>query len=308
MGVPAGIELMIPDSKSILALGDITRHTEAEYAKLARLGFYVVRLPISWAIFEPKPGIFDFSYLTRYVTRDIQWAKKHGSFIVLDMHHWKWAKRFGGCGAPDWTVRQYAPTEAGMRAAISNFWIDESLQDHFSKMWREIASTYANEPTIAGYDVLNEPWVYTSVIPYLNASHVDRFYLKVVGSIRSVDANHIIFLEPANMNTFRFPLSKNIVWSPHFYPLSFASTYSHDDIARLEADLRAKYNKFVLELESPIWIGEFGAFMKDMSRDDWLEDATQLFGKYQVGWAWWAFGNNARREQTVPYCLALPGS
>lgn len=164
---------------------------------------------------------------------------------------------------------------------------------------------YASETTIAGYDILNEPWVYTSVIPYLNGTYVDGFYLKVVESIRSVDPNHIIFLEPANMNTFRFPVTKNIVWAPHFYPLSFVLRYSHDNIARLEADLKAKYDRFVLELGSSIWMGEFGAFMKGMSCDDWLKDATQLFDKYEVGWAWWAYGNDARSGWTVPYCLTV---
>lgn len=281
-------------------------HAEADYGKFARSGFNVVRLPIVWAMLEPRPGVFDMSYLTKYVSRDVQWAKKHGLYIVLDMHQWKWGEKFGGCGAPEWTLRQYPPTEAGMRAAVSNFWIDSSLQDDFTRMWSEIARTYANEPAIAGYDILNEPWVYTSVIPYLNATYVDNFYMKVIASIRSVDPNHIIFLEPANMNTFKFPLKENIVWAPHFYPLSFESRYFRDNVTTLEADLRAKYDRFVLQLGSPVWIGEFGAFMKDMSRDYWLEDATQLFDKYQVGWAWWAYGQDAaKRDQTIPDCVAL---
>jgi hypothetical protein len=105
-------------------------------------------------------------------------------------------------------------------------------------------------------------------------------YVKVISSIRAVDTNHIIFLEPANMYSSKFPVKDNIVWSPHFYPLSFAPTYRPQDARALEADLRAKYDRFVLELGSPIWIGEFGAFMRDISRDYWLEDATRLFDKY----------------------------
>jgi len=279
-------------------------HSEADYARFARMGFNVVRLPISWARLEPRAGSFANSYLTSYVNRDIRWAKKYGLYIVLDMHQYYWAYRFGGVGVPDWAVRQYPRTESGMRQAISEFWVNNALQDHLIKVWTEIARIYAKEPTIAGYDILNEPWIYTSVIPYLNATYIDAFYMKVVKSIRTVDPNHIIFLEPANMNTFKFPLKENIVWSPHFYPLAFASHYLPEDFKRLEADLAAKYRIFVVELGSPMWIGEFGAFMETKScRNKWLEDAIRLFDRYQVGWTWWAFPDGGSRS--IPNCLSI---
>jgi len=153
----------------------------------------------------------------------------------------------------------------------------------------------AKETTIAGYDILNEPWIYSSVNSNLNATNVDTFYLKVVAAIRSVDPNHIIFLEPTNMNTFGFLIRSNIVWSPHFYVLALARI-PPTNRSILEADLAAKYKKFVLEAGTPMWIGEFGAFMNDAkSMSMWIQHAIELFGKYQVGWAYWAYnprGNN----------------
>src|SRR3972149_7901438 len=61
-------------------------HSESAYEKFAKSGFNVVRLPISWGNLEPFPGAFLESYLTRYVDRDIRWAKKYGLYIILDMH------------------------------------------------------------------------------------------------------------------------------------------------------------------------------------------------------------------------------
>jgi hypothetical protein len=46
-----------------------------------------------------------------------------------------------------------------------------------------------------------------------------------------------------------------------------------------------------------MWIGEFGAFMKDPSSTLYLQDAVKLFAKYQVGSAYWAF--NGRGENSV---------
>jgi len=35
---------------------------------------------------------------------------------------------------------------------------------------------------------------------------------------------------------------------------------------------------------SPVWIGEFGAFMKDASSEQWLQDAVALLNERQIGW------------------------
>jgi endoglycosylceramidase len=280
-------------------------HAESAYANFAKMGFNVVRLPISWANLEPRKGQFDNSFLMWYVDRDVQLAKRYGLYIVLDMHQDQWASKFGGDGAPDWAVRQYPATELGMRQAVSDFWAMPSLQDHLAMVWKNIAARYANDPTIAGYDLLNEPWMYTSVIPELNATHIDSFYIKVTEAIRSVDVYHLLFLEPANMNTFNARFDGRIVWSPHFYPWSFAQEYYPENRTILEADLAAKYQTFVLDSKLPMWIGEFGAFMSDQTAEHWLEDAKALFDKYQVGWAWWAYTADGHAD-SIPNCLGDP--
>jgi len=94
------------------------------------------------------------------------------------------------------------------------------------------------------YDLLNEVWVQTSIIPALNASRVDSFYIELTEAIRTVDPNHIIFLEPANVNTLNASFDGKIVWAPHFYPLSFASKYYPRNLTVLEADKPAPVNVY----------------------------------------------------------------
>lgn len=237
-----------------------------------------MRLPISWGNLEPFPGAFYHPYLGNYVDRDVRWAKKHGLYIVLDMHQFNWAQRFGGVDAPEWTVAKYSPTDLGKRQAVSDFWNNTELQTHFINLWGKIAQRYVQESSIVGYD---------------NASHVKAFYTRAITAIRKVDVNHLFFLEPANLQAAAFPLKQNIVWSPHFYKLSFARMYYPQNITLLKSDFFAKYKKFVLDIGGPMWIGEFGAFMKDStSSRGWLQDAIKIFNKYQTGWAWWAFDQN----------------
>jgi endoglycosylceramidase len=278
-------------------------HSQATYSRFASLGFNVVRLPISWAMLEPKAGIFDLSYLANYINKDVQWAKLYGLYIVLDMHQYYWAKEFGGCGVPSWALQQYTSSKASMVQFVSNFWINDTLQNHVADVWTKIARIYANESIVAGYDVLNEPFVYTSVIPYLNATNVNRFYSQVIASIRSVDSSHIIFLEPANMYS-NVEFGKNIVWSPHFYLFAFNSTYSSQAAGLLEQDIAGKYQTFVTQSGTPMWIGEFGAFMRDGTYVDYLHDVQTIFERYQIGWAWWGF--NSEFGQRIPSTLASP--
>ncbi len=280
-------------------------HSSADYTTLSSgFGFNVVRLQISWANLEPQPGNLNASYLANYVDRDVSWASSAGIYVVLDMHQYNWAARFGGDGAPDWSVRDYSPNATGMRRAVSEFWSNATLQAHLVRVWEKIAQRYANQPTIAGYDLLNEPMLYTSLNPQLNATALDSFYFKLVQAIRAVDPDHLIFLEPANMNTYKLPTRINIVWSPHYYPLASAGSYNVQNFTLLENDFAVKYRTFLIDSGIPMWIGEFGALMPDnTSRGAWTQDALTLFNRYQIGWAWWAYVGQYR---LVPDQLYVP--
>ena len=152
-------------------------------------------------------------------------------------------------------------------------------RNHVITVWKSVASYYANESTIAGYDLLNEPMVYTSIIPTLNESNVNGFYNRTTEAIRAVDTNHIIFLEPAScMYTPNTMPDSRIVWEPHFYPLSFFSHYYFpEDLTVLEADLAAAIpERSLWKAKSPMWVGEFGAFMKDTGANNWLT-STKIY-------------------------------
>jgi endoglycosylceramidase len=280
-------------------------HSSAAYKILhAGFDFNVVRLPISWANLEPRKGIFNFTYLSSFVDQDVEWASSAGVYVVLDMHQNNWARRFGGSGAPDWAVQGYPSNETGMRTAVSEFWANAELQDHLVQVWVKIAEHFANNPTIAGYDLLNEPWIYSSVLAQLNGTALDAFYARAIEAIRAVDSNHIIFLEPANMNAFILPMIANIVWSPHFYQLAFSHEYDGQNFTELERAFIAQRDKYVNGLGVPMWIGEFGSFMPDnSSRATWTQDALTLFNRYQVGWAWWAYNGN---YTSIPDQLYVP--
>jgi endoglycosylceramidase len=271
-------------------------HTENAYKMLKSWGFNVVRLPIAWGNVEHSMGAYNDAYLSNYVDRDIQWAKKYGIYVILDMHQWKWNSKWGGNGAPGWVVKQYPSTQEGYLMAVEGFWEDETAISSYIQMWKHVAARYSNETTIAGYDVFNEPWSMFDTAKHTPTQmwQIEKvFYEEVIDGIRSVDPNHMIFIdpEPASVSSLNPVVRSNIVWAPHYYAWVYdywGRAYFHANATFLEWSLKQFYN-VIVKLNQPLWIGEFGIEMRVNGSDTWIRDTTMLFEKYQLGWAWWVY-------------------
>jgi aryl-phospho-beta-D-glucosidase BglC (GH1 family) len=61
------------------------------------------------------------------------------------------------------------------------------------RIWQKIAKQFQNEPTVLGYDLLNEPIATHFDANYFNPK-LEPLYRKIVSGIRMVDKNHIVFL------------------------------------------------------------------------------------------------------------------
>ena len=104
-----------------------------------------------------------------WLDKNIAWAKKYGIYLILDIHVSQ-----GGY--------QVLAEGAGL-------WNNKKNQDRFIAMWKEIAKHYKNEPTIAGFDLLNEPTVSKSRDQWKDLAN------RTVKEIRKVDKNHLIVME-----------------------------------------------------------------------------------------------------------------
>ena len=80
---------------------------EEDFAFLASLGFNLIRLPISWAALEPRPGAWDYAYLRDGVDPLLRESSDHGMQVVLALHQVRWSSCFpGGSGAPALDLRR----------------------------------------------------------------------------------------------------------------------------------------------------------------------------------------------------------
>ncbi len=154
-------------------LGHITAE---EFAKLKSWGFNAVRLAIIWDGLEPEPGVYNEAYLEG-IDEMIQWAAANDIYVFLDMHQDLYSVEFSD-GAPTWaTITNNQPHETGaiwsdsylispaVQTAFDNFWLNTpasdgvGIQDHYVNLWKHIAERYADNTTVIGFDIMNEPFM-----------------------------------------------------------------------------------------------------------------------------------------------------
>ncbi len=161
---------------------------------IARLGFNVVRLGITWAGLEPgtagpndpaictpgaagDPGQFSSSVADAYlahVEQTVDLLGEYHIYTLLDMHQDLYSDVFGGEGAPAWAVCTdgfpivRAPgrwsntySTGALDAAFAHFWRNDvvgDLQGQYDKAWATAASYFRSNAWVVGYDPINEPF------------------------------------------------------------------------------------------------------------------------------------------------------
>lgn len=139
-------------------------------------GLNVIRLQMEWSQIEPECGKYDEQYL-RLIDEQIAAARAAGLHVYLDMHQDLWGVKSGN-GAPAWaTLDEGRPhvrnpnlwqesywTSPMVHTAFDNFYANKpgpdgvGIQDRFAMAWRHVAKRYADDTTVIGYDLFNEPY------------------------------------------------------------------------------------------------------------------------------------------------------
>jgi endoglycosylceramidase len=199
-------------------------------AFLAANGLTVVRLGVIYAAVEPQPGKIDTGYLDR-IAKTVSVLADHGIYTLLDFHQDLYNEAFQGEGFPDWAVlddglpatpkKGFPANYYGMKAlnaAFDNFWHDRpgpggvGLQERFAATAAAVASRFAHQPGVLGYDIINEPWPgspWASCLGPQGCADRDAllgaFQQKVITAIRRSDASHLVFYEPYLLFNFGTP-------------------------------------------------------------------------------------------------------
>jgi hypothetical protein len=142
-------------------------HDETDYQRVAAMGMNAVRFYMNYRTFEndAAPG----KYLDdgwQWLDDNVAWAKRHGVYLILNMH------------VPPGGFQSLGNGKA--------LWDRPEAQDRLIALWTAIARHCKGEPTVAGYDLLNEPVVTKA------ASQWHDLAARVAAAIRAVDGDHML--------------------------------------------------------------------------------------------------------------------
>ena len=239
-------------------------------------------------------------------------AKAHGLYVVLDMHQDSWwnegtpadwtcrpgtTSMWGYDGAPTWaTITDSAPRcqfqsrdiSPASDRAFQNFFFDtDGVQAAFVEAWAVLASAYGAEPTVAGFDLLNEPG-FGETAPATTSLLLGRFYDRAIAAIRAAGAPQIVFIEPSILwsgmgfdtgPAAGFTSDTNIVFSPHLYAESITidASLGLTPIVGMERQFGLG-ERAAGDYDTALWSGEYGFWGDQESRESQLDALRRARG------------------------------
>jgi len=240
--------------------------TEKDIELIAGEGFNSIRLPFNsrTLISVGSDGSVEFvPEMIGLIDRCIAWCRKHGLYVILDMH-----------GAPG---GQTGTNIDDCENDLPELFTNPVYQDQCVSLWRMLAERYAEESTIAGYDLMNEP------LPDWFSKYNDRImslYRRIRDAIREVDSRHMIILEGAHWATDwtifdeleADPIDDNCLLQFHKY-------WSNPDKPSIE-----KYLAYRERLQMPIFMGEGGE-----NNLLWYTGIFPLYEQLGISWNFWSY-------------------
>lgn len=248
------------------SLPDTSHHNEKTYKELSKMGFNSVRFYINYGLFEDdkKPYKYKQSGF-EWLDKNIKWAKKYGMGIIINMHCPQ-----GG----------YQSTGGGME-----LWTDKSNQDRLTALWKAIAKRYANEPTVWGYGLINEPVVPMKDTLEQTYEQYNKLMNRITAAIRKVSPYQAVFVEGVGCavkpdgereyeyftpeHSFAKINDKNVIYEFHKYD-AFYFTHQNTDWAGTKG-ITMTYPSDVVVGENVVngWVGCISASKKSSASGGW---------------------------------------
>jgi endoglucanase len=238
--------------------------TQSDIQFIKKTGMNSIRIPFHYKLFtnEDYMGFNNQNRGFELLDKVIKWCKHEGLYVILDMHD-----------APGGQTGDNIDDSYGYPWLFEN----ENDQALFVSIWGKIAKHYANEKTIIGYDLLNEP-----IAHYFDNKNdinkkLETVYKIAISSIRKFDKNHIVMLGGAqwdgNFSVFTdWHFDNKMMYTCH--------RYWCDTIQKSIQD----FLEFRDKVNLPLYMGETGE-----NTDEWVCSFRKLLEKNNIGWHFWPY-------------------
>jgi len=238
--------------------------TKADIDFIAAQGANTIRLPFNYKLFTDEDYMGQTGQKQPFllIDRVVEWCKANGLYLILDMHD---------CPG--------SQTGDNIDDGYGYPWLFESerSQQLFCDIWQQIARHYQDEPTILGYELMNEPIAHYFENKDTLYTLLQPLYKRAVKAIRTVDENHVILLGGAHWNSFFFmfddwTFDNNIMFTCHRYGGPATKEAIKDYI-----DFRDK-------TQLPMYMGEIGH-----NTDEWQAQFVEVMKQNNIGYTFWPY-------------------
>ncbi|WP_130836131.1 glycoside hydrolase family 5 protein [Lachnoclostridium sp. Marseille-P6806] len=262
--------------------------TEEDFAYLKDMGINLLRVPFNYRLFleDENPDAFREEGF-RYLDRLLAFGRKYQIYILPDLH------AVPGGQNPDW----HSDNSTGH----TQFWHYGVFRRQMAELWGRIAERYCEEPYLLGYDLLNEPCVFSDRSTDTGTSLIQDFYEETTREIRRYDGNHILFLEGDHF-AMEFDCIREVkdaktalmfhyyptVWEPALYQKDYDPAKRREvfeDVFTSLLNIRERFDR-------PVLCGEAG-YETDWKNPEFtvtlLQETVRLCRKYQVSFTLWSY-------------------
>lgn len=253
--------------------------TKADIDFIASTGANTIRLPFHYKLFTDEDYMGLSSNQDGFARIDsvVSWCKANDLYLILDMHD-----------APGGQTGDNIDDSYGYPWLMER----EESQQQFADIWQKIADRYKNEPTILGYELINEPVAtyFGEQQDTLNAKLVE-VYKKGVEAVRKADGNHIILIGAPQWNSNFTPLEgvdfgPQVMYTCHRYggdptPAAIQSYIDFRDKSGL-----------------PMYMGEIGH-----NTDEWQAEFVKTMKDNNIGYTFWPY---KKRDSSCMMGIQMP--
>lgn len=187
-------------------------HSAVDYQRVRNMGMNAVRFYLNYQLFESDAAPYEYREQGfDWIDQNVKWAKEHGVVLLLNMHFPQGGFQSNGEGAA--------------------LWEEPENQARFTALWAEIAERYQDEPTIAGFDLLNEPRPTTSRDEWETLAQATTAAIRATGAPQPIVLERTLSVgddfDVNDEQNFFLLEDDNVIYEFHFYsPIEYTHQFA----------------------------------------------------------------------------------
>ncbi|WP_194926209.1 cellulase family glycosylhydrolase [Catenulispora pinisilvae] len=331
MVTPDGVTRLTDSSGRVLDLRGFNldkydESTPADIQAIAEHGFNLIRLDITWARLEPKPGVYDAAAMGR-IQQLMTAADRYGLRVLVDFHQDVYGPYFGGGqdGIPAWATRDdglpFTPIpndwfseyfEPSVQAAFRHLYDDPDLRAAQASFYQHVATALRSHPSLLGYDLFNEPSgpmlgnpsdpaALAASSRALEQGRLQEMYKRLITAVRAVDQRSWLFVEPTVLVGEGVPTAlpgfvdpragaPRIGYAPHFYDTAVEDGQDWNPADGFIDDYLAAITAYPKAHGMPVIVGEWGENTSTPGNAALMAAQVRVMPSFATGWTRWYWG------------------